>query len=114
MKPVIPTTVETIIIIPGKLYPILALDLENRAGAWFGSLTCNADKGGLDCWRGSYLCRQAAIRNGALYGRDMLRARGLPDLVDALNEYFSFPAPTAPLRCSSIFNALRLYRTKQY
>jgi len=93
MEPVISTSTEQITIVPGKYYPTLALDLENRAGVWFASLVCHADKGGLDCWRGAYPCREAAIRNGALYGRDMLRARGLPDLVDALTEFFQLPSP---------------------
>ena len=43
------TTAEQIVVIPNKYYPTLALDLENRAGAWFASVACHVQRAGLDC-----------------------------------------------------------------
>lgn len=78
------------VIVPGKWYPLLQISVEWRPEGWFAAVDCNANCGGYEPFRGPYGSREAAERNAAAFGRDMLRARGGVEMVAALTERFGF------------------------
>lgn len=81
------------VVVPGKWYPRLSIDLEWRPEGWYAAMTCTEDRGGCECFRGPYHSRQAAERNAACYGRDFLRARGLTRMWEAMTRYYRLPTP---------------------
>ena len=66
-----------VVLIPGRYHPKLAVDLEERADGWYGSLICGDNHGGYEPWRGPYGNPTACERNVAAFGARFLRARGL-------------------------------------
>lgn len=83
---------EQVVILPGRLYPVLAIDLQQTIRGWMSSLVCHLDHGGCEIWRGPYPTRMSAVRNAACFGRDFLRARGLSKMVDAITAHFQLPS----------------------
>lgn len=76
------------IVVPGKYYPRLAIDLKVESSGWWGSAACMDDPGVVEPWRGPYGNREAAERNAACFGRDVLRAIGQNGLADRLTTFF--------------------------
>lgn len=67
---------DQVVLSQARFWPALAIAVEERLDGFYAAMECNLNRGGYEPFRGPYPSREAALRNAACFGRDMLHARG--------------------------------------